>query len=292
MPSDRTLSRVSCAFVVAGVLAIPPTTAGADNQGEFHCAKPGTRLVFNNQGFVEFIGQEGFACLVKVPDSKSADGTRTFRVLLGLNSGPLYSENHAERLFPFKVGNEIEFDHPADSSHLSNTTVISSTFYHDTIRVIRQEKLVTKAGTFDTWVVEHHQDMRGKASGTWVWTYWWAPDVGYMVKKTDETRAGYGTNQTAELTSITTPQPAAQPTTSSTSAPPPPVAVPPPAAASNAPSSKPSAAPAKSPTPGTSGPGASSTTAQRLQELKDLLDRKLITPSEYEAKRKAILNAL
>jgi hypothetical protein len=44
---------------------------------------------------------------------------------------------------------------------------------------------------------------------------------------------------------------------------------------------------------GTSTPASgSSTIAQRLQELKDLLDRKLITPSEYEAKRKAILDAL
>ncbi len=56
-------------------------------------------------------------------------------------------------------------------------------------------------------------------------------------------------------------------------------------------SAMPANAPAK-PSTNTSTPTAGSNTAQRLQELKDLLDRKLISPSEYEAKRKAILDAL
>ena len=52
-------------------------------------------------------------------------------------------------------------------------------------------------------------------------------------------------------------------------------------------------APAAPPTPSaTAGPRPPSpAAAERLQALKSLLDQKLITPSEYEAKRKAILDA-
>ena len=63
--------------------------------------------------------------------------------------------------------------------------------------------------------------------------------------------------------------------------------------------STPAPAPSATPTPDPNPPRSdtaprspSPAAAARLQTLKDLLDQKLITPSEYEAKRKAIVDAL
>src|SRR5262249_15159882 len=126
--------------------------------------------------------------------------------------------------------------------------------------------------------------------------YWWAPELGYTVKRSFETRAGIGTNETFELTSIQTPAPASPPATSSVA---PPAQAPttvPTAPAASLPTPPAKAATTKTTaTPSTApknAPAASGSVADRLQALKDLLDRKLITPAEYEAKRKAILDAL
>jgi hypothetical protein len=251
---------------VAGAMLMSSRTLADD---ELHCAAPGTRLVFNNTGYVAFIGQEGLACLVEVPNSKAPEVTNIIHVLLGLSSSKTWVENHAERLFPFKVGNEIEFTSSADSSHIAGIGTSSDRlYYRDNIKVLRQEKVNTKVGSFDTWVIEDRQVSQGRISGTWITTYWWAPDLGYFVKRTYEVRAGLGTDQSIELTSLTTPPLASPPATSS---------VP----------------PTKSTKSSTvTPPSTSGSPAERLQALKDLLDRKLITPSEYETKRKAIIDAM
>lgn len=298
MRYDRTLLRVLPASIAACLLAIPLSSARADDQAEFHCAKPGTKLQFNNRGFVEFVGQEGFTCLVKVPDSKAPDGTSVSRVFLGLSTYAPWADNHAEHLWPFKVGNEVEFTSSGDSSHIAGLGTSSDRiYYRDNVKVLRQEKLVTKMGSFDTWVIEDRQISQGRLAGTWITTYWWASDLAYFVKRTYEVRAGLGTDATAEITSLTTPALASPTATSSTTPAPPPVVTPtstPPSApatkSAKAATTPPSTSTAPS-APAPSPPPAGSV-AERLQALKDLLDRKLITPSEYEAKRKTILDAL
>ena len=229
----------------------------------FHCPKPGTVFSFSNGGKVTFGEQDGFTCVAT--DVKD----RPLKAFLGLSTLPDLAKNHAEKLFPFKVGDQFEFDRTLDPSHVSGSISpnITAIYYHDTIKVLRQERLTTPGGTFDTYVVERKSNITNRGIvGAWTWTYWWAPELGYLVKEVDQTHGGYGTDRQWELSSITAPAPAS-----------------PPATVSTPPASQPAAASTTLSKP---------TTAARLQELKSLLDRKLITPSEYDAKRKAILDAL
>lgn len=189
------MSKSIGAALLGVVLASSPVWAD-----DFHCPPTGTRLSFNNRAPIEIIGQEGFVCLVKGTNNDGSPGV--FRMFLGLSAYSPWQENHAERLFPFKVGNEVEFTSSADSSHVVGSGITSTdrAYYRDNVKVLRQEKLVTKAGTFDTWVIEDHQISQDRRAGAWVTTYWWAPDLGYTVKRTYEVRAGLGTDATFELT--------------------------------------------------------------------------------------------
>ena len=193
-------------ILAALALIVLASTSYADDdaQADFHCPKPGTVLVFNGKGSLTFTDQDGFACI-----AKSGTTGQVVRRYLGIGTASWLAENHLERLFPLKVGNEMELaPRSGDSSHLVGSTVTSTSivYYRHKFRVLRQERLETKAGTFDTFVIEDHQDgYGGRANGAWVYTYWWAPAVGHTVKETHETRMGYGDNYVYEITSITRP---------------------------------------------------------------------------------------
>jgi hypothetical protein len=190
------------ALAIAFALIASPTLAQ-----DFHCPRPGTRLSFNTNSPIEIIGQEELICLVKV------EGGKTVRMLLGINSDQFWTDNHVEKLFPFKVGNEVEYTSSADSSHVAaNLMELPIVYYQDNVKVLREEKITTKVGTFDTWVIEDRQISRSRMNGTWVTTYWWAPEVGYVVKKTFEVRAGLGTNNSWEIASLTMPATTIAPT--------------------------------------------------------------------------------
>ena len=278
---------------------------------DFHCPKPGTVLTFSDGGSITVTGQMGFMCQVQGKKG-------SFDRLLGIASteSGLF-KNHGERLFPWRIGTEIEYDYSADTTaHVSGSTVSTGSlvYYHDTVKVVRQEKLVTAAGTFDTFVIEWHEDIKNRGiQGAWLYTVWFAPDVGYAVKQTTETKFGYGSNTAWEITSIT---PGSSPAAGGPepclpgmkfgvyddckTPPAPPAAATPPATPALAPvaktvTPKPTSAPvataAPTPTPApTASPPAS--VEGRLNALKDLLDRKVITPEEYTEKRKEILKSL
>lgn len=282
---------------------------------DFHCPKPGTTIVMSLDSGKEVSGtfdsQNGMMC-------RTHGNGKAYSSFLGLDapgmSGAELSTNHAERLFPLKVGNEIEFKTQLDSSHIDHTVPGTSESYWlaNTVKVVRQEKLQTRAGTFDTYVIEWHRQALGRVNGTWLITYWFAPELGYTVKASTETRAGYGSNSSFEITSLRISSPGQNPTAAQQDAPisddpavlcrhlkdsadleislsvcksrggipenQPALASPPPTPAPTAAQNKPTPVP--------------SSAADRLAALKDLLDRKLISPSEYESKRKAILDAL
>jgi len=192
------------AILAALTLIALASASHADEGAEFHCPKAGTVLVFNGKGSLTFTEQDGFTCV-----AKSGTAGKVIRRYLGIGTASWLAENHLERLFPLKVGNEIEVaPRVGDSSHLVGPTVTSTSvvYYRHVFRVLRQERLETKAGGFETYVIEDHLDAYGsKANGAWVYTYWWAPELGHVVKETHETRMGYGDNDAYEITSITRP---------------------------------------------------------------------------------------
>ena len=259
MLCDRILWSVAFGFAV-----IASSAARADDQ--FHCPPPGTVLTYSDGGSMTITGQIGLIC-------QARNGRGPYDRLLGIAStGSSLAQNGGERLFPWRVGTEFEYDHSADASaHVGGSPPPGASpivYYHDTVKVVRQEKLVTAAGTFDTFVIEQHEIIKNHdIQGAFLWSVWFAPDLGYCVKQTYEVRMGLGKNTAWEITSIKLPQ--AQPATTATEP------------------TSPAVAPA-----GTGTSSGSATTAQRLQQLKDLLNRKLITRSEYETKRKAILGAM
>ena len=168
----------------------------------FHCPKPGTVVSYdNNGGAVAYSGQTGLVC-------QGRTGSRDYSNLLGIIP-PLLAPEEAElqKLLPFKVGNEVEYTTKMDSSHMIGEAVTSSSMFYvrHTVKVARAESLTTAAGTFDTLVIEHRMLMLGHGAGAWMYTYWMAPDLGFPVKISYETRAGSGPDRIYEATSIRQP---------------------------------------------------------------------------------------
>ena len=136
--------------------------------------------------------QDGFTCLAKDPNGGP------LRAFLGL-FGPELVSDHSEKLYPFRVGNQIEFDRNGTVTTTVGSTVTTSTrpAAHDTIRVVRLERVTTKAGTFSAFVIERREDVlipKGFPPSPWVYTYWWAPQLGWVVKQVEE-RNGRVTHQ-------------------------------------------------------------------------------------------------
>lgn len=171
---------------VAAVALIALSSGGYADEA-FHCPKPETVIAFNNGSPITFTGQAGLECVFKTANGKF---THQFLGLAGANSP--FAQNHGERLFPLKVGNEITYTSTANSSHATGELVspTMTIYYSNTVKVVRQEQLATAAGTFDTYVIEWHEIVLGKGSGAWLNTVWYAPNLGYIVKQRNETLGG------------------------------------------------------------------------------------------------------
>jgi clan AA aspartic protease (TIGR02281 family) len=117
-------------------------------------------------------------------------------------------QNHGERLFPWRIGNQVDFMTSGTTANATGdiANVSKEVYYDNTVKVIGQEKLATPAGTFDTFVIEWHRQVRGKWLGAWATTVWFVPELGYWVKLRHETRQGYGPQSSYEVASISVPK--------------------------------------------------------------------------------------
>jgi hypothetical protein len=148
----------------------------------FQCPRPGTVLTWSSGGRVTIGDQDGFTCV-----AKEANG-RLLRRSLGFIGNPEFASSHGEKLYPFRVGNQVEFDRMA--THISASSIVTNSLVvaHDVVRVVRQERVTTKAGTFSAFVIEQRESPVRADSATWTLldTYWWAPQLGYAVKHVTE----------------------------------------------------------------------------------------------------------
>lgn len=175
----RTGLVLAMAAAVLMLASSSPSFAAAD---PFKCPKVGTVFTWSSGGRVTTAEQDGFTCF-----AKDAAGGR-LSAFLGLFGIPELVSNHGETLYPFRVGNQIEFDRNASVSTTVGSTVTTSTkaAFHDVIRVVRQEQVITKAGTFEAFVIERREtNFLQKGFPPWVYTYWWAPQLGWAVKQVD-----------------------------------------------------------------------------------------------------------
>jgi hypothetical protein len=104
-------------------------------------------------------------------------------MLAGPNSTwSAFIDNHVERIWPLRIGKEISFTFQGRSDNQSGGVSADVPFwYAEKIVVARTERLTVPAGTFDTWVIEDHQDV-GRGRVIAIRTYWYAPAVGFVIK--------------------------------------------------------------------------------------------------------------
>ncbi len=192
--------RAGLAAVMAVIASMALASASHADE-PFHCPKPGTVVVYGTEGSVNFTSQAGLTC-------EGISGRADYRRVLGMIL-PRFEldEARAQQLLPLKVGNEVEYTIKMDSSHMDGEGINSFSIFYMRInlKVVRQERLVTAAGSFDTLVVEQHMLALGHLQGAWLYTFWFVPELGLSVKETYETRTGGGPMRTFEASAVKVP---------------------------------------------------------------------------------------
>jgi predicted aspartyl protease len=190
-------------LALAALIALSLLGSQSEADDAFHCPEPGTVLRFTEGTVLTFTTQDGLICRAR--SNKGA----LFSQFLGIAPAELELEKHeGERLFPWRVGSQVEFLSPPTPVNTAGATenYAKDAYFDNSFKVVRQEKLTTAAGTFDTVVIEWHRQVRGRWLGTWLTTIWLAPELGFAVKVTRETRQGPGLDLSYELASVTSPR--------------------------------------------------------------------------------------
>jgi hypothetical protein len=254
-PTDDTLRATS-----------PPPGALAAT-ADFRCPAVGTVIQNSGGGKLTFTEANGFRC-----GYTDQNGRHERYAMFADGFGPL-ARKELDGLWPLRVGNTVSF---RVRETISSYGTAAPDRQEDFV-VNRQERITVPAGTFDTFAVEWTEQETGPNPTGALITQWYAPSLGYVVKSSVQMLNTNGVRPYAEtryagLTYDTTDiaMPNGAPVPLATMAPPAPKA-----AGANA-------------VPATS----SASPDDRLRALKDLLDQKLITQTEYDSRRKAILDGL
>jgi len=206
MPNDRNSLRLIAAVALTCASIALARSAAADEQLEFRCPKPGTVIDYTDTGgTITFKAPDGMWCVGTQEDGQPF---RRYAMLAGSNSTwSSFIENHVERIWPLRIGKEISFKHQGHSSNQSGGVGADTPFwYEEKIVVARTERLTVPAGTFDTWVIEDHQDVaRGGVSA--LRTYWYAPEVGFIIKYRYHIALGVGKDIAFEAKAISSAAP-------------------------------------------------------------------------------------
>ena len=204
------------------LIALGLLTSSSSAETPFHCPESGTVLQFTDGTILTFTTQDGLTCR-----ARSNKGALVAQ-FLGVVPAEIELDKHeGERLFPWRVGNQVDFvSAPTPVNAAGDIAYMAKDAYFDnSFKVLREEKVTTAAGAFDTMVVEWHRQIRGRWLGVWVTTYWVAPELGFFVKLTRETRQGAPTPNVAyELASITRPGTSTAPVARAAAMPSPPAA--------------------------------------------------------------------
>jgi len=186
------MNRVGAGLVLLGtVYATTPSLADEPVPGA--CPKQGTVLNFDNGVIVTVGSADGLTCNVV-----SSDGGPIVLVgLLSLKSQkrtPSADEIAAVKsLWPLEVGKSAKFKFRNDSGNS----------WDETLTVSGKQEVVTKAGTFQTFVVDWVEEGTGYLA---TYTSYIAPDLSYLVKrKSTVTRGRANGLSNWELVSVKSP---------------------------------------------------------------------------------------
>jgi hypothetical protein len=217
--------------ILAGVLLIFGSVAheAAAQSGEVHCPAKGTQLTFSDAERIEAVSDEGnYVCRFK-----SLSTEKKFDRLFGvfLPTGP--NADQIRSLAPFEVGRKISFTNSG-----ADVRGGDGFWFHDIV-IERFENVVTDAGTFPSFVILEDDREMLSSHGEWQRRYWYAPDVGFVVKFEYLTLRGSPPPNYPKNWELTAYRPGPPQPGVARPAPPPPPPVPPPPQAVAQPTSKP-----------------------------------------------------
>jgi uncharacterized caspase-like protein len=166
----------------------------------FRVAAPGTTLV-HSAGQITYVATDDM-----VVTTLLADGSIMYRfamffeVTIQQLPNWKFAPREAEKIWPLVIGKEVTF--PSSRATLS---------WRQTIKVLRRDKILVPAGEFDVYVIERHEKGLAGNSFDGVYTYWYAPSEGLVVKFDLSVKAGPGESKGWEAEGIIRPHQNMQP---------------------------------------------------------------------------------
>lgn len=151
---------------------------GMAKDPEFHCPPAGTVVQYNNGTTLKFAGESGFRCTYVDQNLRQADKFAVFA------DDSKFLDAGLGLLWPLSVGKQQTVSVNSSGTYLTHN-----------FTVLRDERIETPAGTFDTFVVEEEESGTGAQ-----WSkrlYWYAPARRLIVKST------FTLLKTADMTSRT-----------------------------------------------------------------------------------------
>lgn len=141
---------------------------------EFRCPAPHTEIGFRSGSARVFAAADGASC--RYESAGEVLPITTF----GTDAA---AAGTLQRLWPLSVGKEVSFS-------TATTTGGSGAATYETYRVVAHELITVAAGSFDCFVIERDATITTpRAARSFERSkYWYAPEVGYVVKVVRETR--------------------------------------------------------------------------------------------------------
>jgi hypothetical protein len=182
----------------AGVALALISGAAAAQTASFKCPKPGATFQYSDGASSTWIAQEGNSCRFA---NRAPNGTESSVVWFAptMTARPEHSQSYArqlkpETLWPLAVGKKIVGRYDGAGSQVG-----SQGSWHNNISVDGYEKVTTKAGTFDTFVITKQEEALSHKYRSTL-KLWYAPELGVTVKFTFTDNNG--SNRSAELVTI------------------------------------------------------------------------------------------
>lgn len=175
------------ALGMAAVVCVGATAAWGQT-APFKCAKPGT-VVQNDDGTVfEAISQGPDYCRIsfknRAGETNQFDWFAPSATMSPAGSRSWIDQTKPQTLWPLVVGKKVSarFDGANVSGNNHGSWMFAWT-------VEKYERITTKAGTFDTFLVTRTQDAIGRSFKEKI-SLWYAPDLGLVVKQEEWTNEG------------------------------------------------------------------------------------------------------
>lgn len=164
----------------------------------FKCASPGTKVEYSNGLRTTWESQQGTFCRLRQVQTDGANVEFNWyapAAVLPANATQTWADQiKPSTLWPLAVGKKISarYDGPGQDPGFSGSWMF-------TITIEKYERLTTKAGTFDAFLVVNQSEQIGRTFKT-TRRQWYAPDPGVTVKF--ETIVNGLSQASAEATSI------------------------------------------------------------------------------------------